>query len=62
MPEDSGAFKTNPAKSGQIPAFVMTREHRCHQVSGVQKTLCHNWAAVTAFGILTTAGNPLRYP
>jgi hypothetical protein len=37
MAEDSGAFKTNPANSCQVPAFVMFRECRCNEASPVGK-------------------------
>ena len=38
MAEDSGAFKTNPAKSRQIRHFVINRSHRCSQASPVSET------------------------
>jgi hypothetical protein len=38
MAEDSGAFKTNPANSRQVPAFVKFRESRCSQASPVSET------------------------
>jgi hypothetical protein len=38
MAEDSGAFKTNPAKSRQILAVVTTRHHRCKQASPTHET------------------------
>jgi hypothetical protein len=37
MAEDSGAFKTNPANSCQVPAFVKFREGRCREASPVRK-------------------------
>jgi hypothetical protein len=33
MTEDSGAFKTNPANSRQIPAFYPGLERRCNLAS-----------------------------
>jgi hypothetical protein len=33
MAEDSGAFKTKPANSRQIPSFVTFRERRCNEAS-----------------------------
>ena len=39
MAEDSGAFKTNPANSRQVPAFVMIPERRCREASPVRKRL-----------------------
>ena len=39
MAEDSGAFKTNPANSRQIPAFCDRPERRCSEASPVQETL-----------------------
>jgi hypothetical protein len=33
MAEDSGAFKTNPANSRQVPAFVMFQPCRCSEAS-----------------------------
>jgi hypothetical protein len=39
MTEDSGAFKTNPANLGQIPAFVMTRERRCSRAALARKRI-----------------------
>jgi hypothetical protein len=39
MAEDSGAFKTNPAKSRQIRHFVISRPHRCSQASPARETL-----------------------
>jgi hypothetical protein len=36
MAEDSGAFKTNPAKSRQIQAFVI-RQRRCRHASPSEK-------------------------
>jgi hypothetical protein len=38
MAEDSGAFKTNPANSGQIPAFVISWLGRCNEASPVKET------------------------
>jgi hypothetical protein len=38
MAEDRGAFKTNPAKSRQILAFVTTRHHRCKQAAPAHQT------------------------
>jgi hypothetical protein len=40
MAEDSGAFKTNPAKSRQIRHFVISQLHRCSQASPAMETLC----------------------
>jgi hypothetical protein len=37
MAEDSGAFKTNPANSCQVSAFVKFRERRCSEASPVWK-------------------------
>jgi hypothetical protein len=37
MAEDSGAFKTNPVNSRQVPAFVKFRECRCREASPVRK-------------------------
>jgi hypothetical protein len=37
MAEDSGAFKTNPANSRQVPAFVMIPECRCREASPIRK-------------------------
>jgi hypothetical protein len=41
MAEDSGAFKTNPANSGWIPAFFGDRlvigEQRCSEASRLRK-------------------------
>jgi hypothetical protein len=37
MAEDSGAFKTNPANSRQIPVFVIIRGRRCSQASPFRK-------------------------
>jgi hypothetical protein len=37
MAEDSGAFKTNPANSGRVPAFVKFRECRFREASPVRK-------------------------
>jgi hypothetical protein len=39
MAEDSGAFKTNPANSRQVPQFVPMPQHRCNEASPVQETL-----------------------
>jgi hypothetical protein len=33
MAEDSGAFKTNPRNSAQIPAFCDARQRRCIEAS-----------------------------
>jgi len=38
MAEDSGAFKTNPAKSCQILHFVINRQHRCNEASLPEET------------------------
>jgi hypothetical protein len=38
MAEDSGTFKTNPAKSLQFRHFVITRQHRCNQASPAEET------------------------
>jgi hypothetical protein len=39
MAEDSGAFKTIPAKSRQIRHFVISRPHRCSQASPASEML-----------------------
>jgi hypothetical protein len=38
MAEDSGTFKTNPAKSHRIQAFVI-RRRRCRLASPLEKSL-----------------------
>jgi hypothetical protein len=38
MAEDSGAFKTNPAKSRPIVALCDRRKHRCRQASPADET------------------------
>jgi len=37
MAEDSGAFKTNPVNSRQVPAFVKFLACRCSEASPVRK-------------------------
>jgi hypothetical protein len=37
MAEDSGAFKTNPANSRPVPAFVIISQCRCREASPIRK-------------------------
>jgi hypothetical protein len=38
MADDSGAFKTNPANSRQIPAFCDDPAWRCNEASPLKET------------------------
>jgi hypothetical protein len=61
MTEDSGAFKTNPANSRQIPAFYPGLQRRCNLASPPEEMLADTRAGLCAADFLTSAGKVLRY-
>jgi hypothetical protein len=61
MTEDSGTFKTNPANSRRVPAFVMIPACRCREASPGGKR-CPDVNHIHRADFLANTTNTLQYP
>jgi hypothetical protein len=62
LTEDSGAFKTNPVNSQQVPAFVMFPARPLPSSRTIQESFSGLSAGDLPRSFLTNAAKALRYP